>query len=437
MKTLIASSTPGARSLLSIAAALLAGCAASGGGGSGASAAGSAAGGSSAGGGAGAGAGGVSPVKHVFVIVKENHSFDNYFAGFPGANGATGGTNSSGQPVALGAPLLDVYYPGSNGWAAAHTDWNNGAMNGFDKGELMIPLVEPDGPFVTFAGTGTIDYYATLARKGVLCDAYFTSVMGPSTPNHLFLLAATSGGVIDNPSLLGGTVTVLDASGNQVSHAASLSAAEVPTTLANELEAKGLTWAYYDESSITNVIEAQGDGVKMLSVFASLPSVATNYIDDVSDFDQNLGQMLASGPVGNVTWIHPAADNSEHPGIGPVDKGADWTRAVVNTIARSRYWDDCAIFITWDDYGGFYDHVAPPQVDAFGLGFRVPCIVVSPYARAGVVDHTTYEHCSIVKFCETTFGLPAMTARDAAANDLSAAFDFTQTPRPASDFIVP
>jgi phospholipase C len=378
-----------------------------------------------------------SPVKHVFIIVKENHTFDNYFSGFPGADTVAAGTNSSGQSVRLGSPFIDLYYPGSNSWDAAHTDWNNGAMDSFDKGETIIPLIEPDGPFVTFAGTGKVDYYTQEAQKGVLCDAFFTSVMGPSVPNHLFLLAATNAGTIANPSLTSGTIDVLDANGNRSAHPTSFSAAEVPTTLANELEAAGLTWSYWDENSITNVIEGQGDGVKLFDVFTSLPDFSQRYIDNVADFDQNAPQMLQNGQVGNVTWIHPAGDNSEHPIVGGVEKGANWTKAVVNAIAGSTYWADCAIFITWDDFGGFYDHVAPPKYDQFGPGFRVPCIVISPFAKAGVVDHTTYEFSSIVRFCETTFGLPMMTARDAAAADMSLGFDFTQPPRPASDFIVP
>ena len=103
-------------------------------------------------------------------------------------------------------------------------------------------------------------------------------------------------------------------------------------------------------------------------------------------------------------------------------------------VGASQYWGSCAILITWDDYGGFYDHVPPPQVDDLGLGFRVPCIVLSPYARKGAIDSTLYEHSSCVKLAETVFGIPAMTARDAAANDLTNAFDFNQAPRDFSEF---
>jgi phospholipase C len=113
--------------------------------------------------------------------------------------------------------------------------------------------------------------------------------------------------------------------------------------------------------------------------------------------------------------------------------GVEWTRGVVNSIIASRYWADSAIFIVWDDFGGFYDHVAPPQVDAFGLGFRVPALIVSPYARTTVL-HDTVEVSSILKFAEKTFSLPDMGGRDTAAKDFMNAFDFSRHPRPPSDF---
>jgi phospholipase C len=125
---------------------------------------------------------------------------------------------------------------------------------------------------------------------------------------------------------------------------------------------------------------------------------------------------------------------NEHPALSPIDEGCEWTRKVVNQIGQSRYWDHCAIFITFDDFGGWFDHVPPPQVDRLGLGFRVPCIVVSPYAKRGFVDHTQYEHSSLLKFVETLFQIPPMTARDAQSADMTDAFDLTQPARSFSEF---
>src|SRR5437016_2764355 len=224
---------PLASVLCAAVAALAAGCSpagGSGGGGSASTSSGAASGstgtstgvppaGSSGGSSTGTSTGAASSaIRHVFVIVKENHTFDNFFGNFPGANGTMTGTKSNGQTVAMGVPFTDLYYCGSNTWDAAHTDYNGGAMDSFDKGQTSIPLIAPDGPFVSFAGSVDVAYYTRTASSGVLRDAFFTSVMGPSVPNHMFTIAATSGGEIDNPSLTGSTVTVLDANGQKTSH---------------------------------------------------------------------------------------------------------------------------------------------------------------------------------------------------------------------------
>ena len=387
-----------------------------------------------------------APIKHIFILFKENHTFDNYFATFPGADGATIATRSNGARIALQQPWTDLFHPGSNSWSAAHTDFANGAMNGFDKGEPLpgvIPWVS-NGPYTTYAPAdgkpgGPARYYWQLAQAGVLCDHYFTAVMGPSLPNHLMSVAASSGRAISNPGLLNHKLTVLDSSGKQVEHVDSFSAAEIATTLPNQLEKAGLSWKYYSEASsspvgsIADTLEDQGLGIGMIDVLKSARSFAASYDTTTKDLDRNFAAQLARGAA-NVTWIRPGAINSEHPLISGVEDGAEWTRKVVNAILDSPAYKDSAIFITYDDFGGFYDHVAPPQVDDLGLGFRVPLTVISPYARRSVVLHPTYEVAAILKYAESIFGLPAMTQRDAKANDLSAAFDYAQKPRPASDF---
>src|SRR5262249_48039922 len=154
-----------------------------------------------------------------------------------------------------------------------------------------------------------------------------------------------------------------------------------------ELDAAGIAWHYFSEASsnllggVADDLEDQGLGIGAIEVLKAAPSFATSYDTTTEDLDKNLGAVLAAGHIGQVNWIRPGAPSSEHPLLSSVHGGAAWTRAVVNAIVQSRYWPQAAIFITFDDFGGFYDHVAPPQLDAFGLGFRVPAIVVSPYAR--------------------------------------------------------
>jgi phospholipase C len=391
----------------------------------------------------------VGTIDHVFIIVKENHTFDNFFGSFPGANGAMQARDSKGSLQPLVRPWTDMDLPGMNDWGSAHADWNHGRMDHFDLGQVnslfAVVALAFHGPFVRYAPTtgmgGAAAYYWELARTGVLCDNYFTSEMGPSDPNHLYLYAASAGNVVANRN--SNTTQVLLPNGQIVSHSGHLTPAEVPTSLLNELEKKGLTWRIHREADNTAnqgpLVQLLAGFIKgdetihMLDVATGLPDFNTNYVE-TTNLDENLASLLAQGNAGNVTWIKPYCFTSEHPGIAGVAWGADWTRSIVNAIGQSSYWPHCAIFVTWDDYGGFYDHVPPPQVDALGLGFRVPCIVVSPYAKKSYVDHKQYEHSSVVKFAENTFGIPPMTARDAAADGMSGAFDMTQAPRAFSDF---
>lgn len=130
-----------------------------------------------------------------------------------------------------------------------------------------------------------------------------------------------------------------------------------------------------------------------------------------------------------VSWVIPDGEDSDHYDGKDTDYGPDWVTCVVNSIGKSQYWKSSAIIVLWDDWGGFYDHVPPPQLDYTGLGFRVPLIIVSPYAKKGYVTHTQYEFGSILKFVETTFGLPSLGTTDRRANNITDAFDFSQQPR--------
>jgi phospholipase C len=138
---------------------------------------------------------------------------------------------------------------------------------------------------------------------------------------------------------------------------------------------------------------------------------------------------IANGELAQVTWIVPDWLHSDHPGNNS-NEGPDWVASIVNTIGASPFWNSTAIFINWDDWGGFYDHVAPQSIDNMGPGFRVPLIVVSPFAKHGYVSHQVFETASLVSFTEKNFGLPSLGARDAMANDLSDCFDYSQEPMP-------
>jgi phospholipase C len=132
---------------------------------------------------------------------------------------------------------------------------------------------------------------------------------------------------------------------------------------------------------------------------------------------------VAQGYLSSITWLTPPFDQSDHPGGPSLCEGENWTAQQVNAIERSPLWKSTAIVIVWDDFGGFYDHVAPPVVDRFGLGPRSPLLVVSPWAKRGI-DHATYDFTSVIKFAAEDFGLPLLTARERAANSLMSAFQF-------------
>jgi phospholipase C len=254
-----------------------------------------------------------------------------------------------------------------------------------------------------------------------LADRYFTPVHGPSLPNHLFSIAAQSGGAIDNGGNSGpgtdcdgsswGTITVIDNHGKRTQQSPCFDF----QTLPDSLEKAGISWKYY------------ADGGGYLSTI--------NHIRNGPLWKTNVGspeQFVTDAEAGHlpaVSWVLPRFPESQHPG-NSICEGENWTVSVLNALMQGPDWGSTAVFITWDDFGGFYDHVPPPQVDQFGFGPRVPLLIISPFAKAGYISHTLSEHSSILKFIETRYKLQPLTSRDRAASDLLDSFDFDQQPQP-------
>lgn len=312
----------------------------------------------------------------MIIIVKENHTFDNYFGKFPGANGD--------------ANLAKAPNPPKSDHPHTHKAWlqfnEKAVREQYGKKELSA--------------------YWQLAKSFTLCDHYFTDVAGPSTPNHLMLITADSP-VVENIH----TTSKQDADQPSVPFA-------LPS-LPKRLEKAGLSWKNYG-----------GYAFKYIKDLKSSRRTAAS---------EQFVQDAKAGKLPTVSWLYASesskmyGDLSEHP-PGNVTHGMDWTVRQIKAIIDGGLWNSCAIFITWDDWGGWYDHVQPPLVEKwkdgtqFRYGPRVPCLVVSPYAKAGHIAKTLYSHVSILKFCEQLFGLPALTKRDRAANDMSDCFDFSQKP---------
>jgi phospholipase C len=427
------------------------------------------------------------PIEHFIFIVQENHSFDSYFGTYPGANGIPVGTALANYP---GGPLVNKPYLETrthistdlpHSWLACRVAWDNGAMDGFLWGEypqgyryygkgIPVPTPNPelvkivkrkhkakaksadeqivsphgftddeddDAPEVgeenealadaaptpkgspdwkdrpawvketlAYMDATVIPNYWTYAKTYTLCDAFFSSITSASVPNHLYAIAAQAGGIVKD-ELVGRSQYLYYL---------------FPAIIQN-LQNAGVTWTYYSAGG------PQNEGV-----WNPLPGFEQYYQEnggtiDITSHLRRTNEFISdveNGTLAQVSWVTPTMPESEHPPQN-VTVGMRYVTRLINAIMQSQYWNNCAIILYWDDSGGFYDHVAPPQVDEFGFGFRVPALVISPWSRAGTVVHTQYDITSTLKLLETKYGLSPLTPRDAASNTMLECFDFNQT----------
>jgi phospholipase C len=356
-----------------------------------------------------------SPIRHVVVIMQENRTFDNFFHGFPGADSAQSGLSKGKVVPLLPVPLAERYDLDHShlGWWNA---WDNGQMDGFARTQTNPPLYA-----YSYVPSSEIQPYWTLATQYTLGDRMFQSNTGPSFPAHEYMIAAQSGNADEDPdgawgcnASPGTTVALIGPHGTDLPGVFPCFDYQ---TMADLLDAFEIPWRYYGPS-YPSAYEA------IRHIYYG--SDWTNYV--ISPQTQVLTD-IANGEMPAVTWIIPDATHSDHPG-NKSNEGPDWVASVVNAIGSSPFWNSTAIFITWDDWGGWYDHVPPPSIDNMGPGFRVPVIVVSPYAKHGYVSHQVYETAGFLTYMEKNFGLPNLGARDAKANDFSDCFDYSQPPAP-------
>lgn len=363
----------------------------------------------------------LSSIKHIVFIIKENRSFDQYFGTFPGADGATSGKMSTGATVPLGHTPDKMPYDLGHEWADAHTAVNNGQMDKFDLIRMGSGLMG-----YTQMQQADIPNYFAYAHQFVLADRMFSSLQGPSFPNHLYTVAAQSGGAIGNPT---GTKVIWGCDADSTSQVAVKDSSGHLTlqfpcfdfqTIADSLQSAGISWRYY----------APGFGQHGYA-WSALDAI--NHIRNGPLWSSNVvadSQFALDAQTGNlpsVSWL-VTGHASEHP-VDSTCFGENWTVQQINAIMQGPDWNSTAIFLTWDDFGGFYDHVPPPGVDQFGLGPRVPLLIISPFAKPGFISHTQYEFSSFLAFLETRFGLNPLTNRDATANNMTDSFDFNQTPQ--------
>ncbi|MBV9056663.1 MAG: hypothetical protein JO351_08505 [Candidatus Eremiobacteraeota bacterium] len=395
-------------------------------------------------------------ISHVVIVIQENRTTDNLFNGLPGADTVQAGSDSTGGLIKLQPEPLTAQFDVDHEHAAFEVAFNGGKLNGFNLersacrgGRHHCPRAFSRAySYVPHKG---IEPYFDLAKTYAFGDRMFQTNEGPSFPAHQYLLSGTSTiaqgspeRASENPfgphqqftggcdSSQGSLVLTINAKGSENEEVYPCFDRPALTDL---IEAKSLSWRYYQAHGGAGLWNAP-DAIRHIRFS---PQYSTDVIHPPSQFLAD----VARGSLANVTWVTPTAKASDHAGITD-GSGPSWVAAVVNAVGKSSFWKSTAILVTWDDWGGWYDHVQPPQYDAYELGFRVPLIIISPYSKRHFVSHKQYEFGSILKFAEHALGLPTLGATDIRSDDLSDCFNFlapaapfreVSAPLPASYFL--
>ena len=367
-----------------------------------------------------------TPIKHVIMLMQENHSFDNYFGTYPGANGIPEGvcmpldpfdskSTDCVQPFHIGDTEVTLEDP-DHSTLTSRTQYNDGLMNGF---VYALNTRNQDGRLAMGYYDGRdVPYYWNIADQYVLFDNFFSSAAGGSNENHMFWVAA------NNPTAREGEQKQAEL-------------ANMPTIF-DRLQAQGISWKFYVQNyepklNYRTVADFPGNRASQViwtpllnfDRFIDDPELASHIVDLSEYYDD-----LKNGTLPSVAYLVPSGP-SEHPPSN-ILSGQRFVRTLIQSLMQVDYWKDSAFVWAYDDWGGWYDHVPPPQVDEQGYGFRVPALLVSAFAKTGFIDHTQLDYTSVLKFIEENWNVPPLADRDAKANSISTAFNFQQSPRPAS-----
>ncbi len=336
------------------------------------------------------------PIKRVVLIVQENHSFDSYFGTFPGADGFNLQTllpRLPGEEPSVGLMHTKNTQTPSLRERAYLKDFDTGREDA--NGMVAMKYFEEED----------IPNYWAYAKNFVLLDRLFSAVkVRYSVPSHFYLIAATAEGWMTNrmekPYLTSKTMVDL-------------------------FKEYSIQWKLYSGGSFNKLTGAPRDFDYILAFkqHKDDPEVIKNIVSKEKIFDD-----IQKGVLPQFSWVFPEARESEHP-PADVRRGMNSVTEIVNSIMKSNYWQDTAIFVIWDDFGGYYDHIKPELTDEFGPGPRVPGLVISAYSKKGFIDHTTYNTSSILKFFQTLYNLPSLTERDGKSATMLDTFDFSQLPR--------
>lgn len=359
-----------------------------------------------------------TPIQHLVVLMQEQHSFDNYFGTYPGANGLPSGVcmplnplDSSNKDCVKPFHLADTALRApANIRDTFQLQYRAGHMDGFINAFRQVGKTGTS--VMGYYDQTDIQYYWNLANDYLLFDRFFSAAAAGSVTNHMYWVAGAPGAANDQLPDTGW--------------------GDLPTIF-DRLQAAGVSWKFYVQNydaSLTYRHREHGPRdtqivrVPLLAFdrFIDDPALAGHIVDLNTYYDD-----VRNGTLPAVAYIAPLGASEQPP--GDVGAGQRFVKGLVDTLVKSDAWDSSAFILTYDYWGGWYDHVAPPQVDAYGYGFRVPTLLVSPYVRKGAIDSTTYDVTSILKFIEDNYGLKPLATRDAQATSIAKAFNFSQAPR--------
>jgi phospholipase C len=402
-------------------------------------------------------------IKHIVLMIQENRTFNDLFAGFPGAvSSKTGmelvknGNAYTEQSIALRQTGLLDEGNLSHLYAAFQTGYQNGNMDGFNlitygsngrpEGTAPYQYVNPDD---------VRPYWDIASRWGLADEMFQTQGSGSFTAHQALIRGGTfinkTESLIDDPtsgeawgclSPKGATTSLIDTNLDYYRDQGPFPCtADFPfpnkyPTLATLLNAKSVSWKYYTPSPITgeHLVGALWNAFLVIAAVCNAKGQCTPHI---SSPETNIFSDISNRALPAMSWVIPDAENSDHPGFSAEDNGPSWVASVVNAIGESKYWDSTVIIVVWDDWGGFYDPVKPPFVDnQGGAGFRVPMLVISPYvlvgsgSQGGYISNTVYGFGSIIRFIEGTFRVGRLGTTDITTKSISDMFNFKQSPRP-------
>jgi phospholipase C len=378
---------------------------------------------------------GAGKITHVVYIIQENRSFDAVFQGYPGADTVSAGKNSRGKTIRLAPVSLSTVYVVDHGSAAMFEACNGTGkipgthcrMNGFnnEKSSINSP---PNGQYVYIPHRESKPYF-DMAHEWVLADRMFSSQLDESFVAHQYIIAAQAQSSVDIPNgpwgCPGGPGDIVDTITSQRTYGLYQNVCFDYQTLGDELDKAGLTWRFYT-SQYQVPTSGFWSGYQAIKHIYDGPDWGKDVITPQKRFLID----VAAGKLSNFTWITPLCEDSDHVSCGG-GYGPSWVAALVNAVGKSKFWKTTVIFVQWDDWGGMYDHVPPPYEDYDSLGFRVPLLVISPYAKHGFVSHVQYETAGVLRFAENLFGLDQLAAADRrAASPANDCLDFTKPPRP-------